>query len=194
MATTKGELILKRFNLLLFFLCFSLLLSGCSGGSDNANKTRTLTVNLPRTYSNSANQSFALPAGKSCVIIAAGFDQSKTLVFQEYTFTHTALSFKITIPNNSDVAYLAFVTDISLDQPFTDLTTWSYLPRTNMITATALQDVGDGTKTNFLDSSITTVRFSELVTLKNKSTFTTDIKEIIKAYCAQLNIKLAEQL
>jgi hypothetical protein len=192
----KGELILKKLNLLWLFLCFSLLLGGCSSSNNSENsstpESRTITANLPSTYLNN-NETIALPSGKSCVIVTAGFDESQTLVFQNYTFTQTGSPVTINITDMSNVTYLSFVTEISLDDDFNDLTSWSYASRENIIMAPALRDLINGTKTNLFDSTITEIKFTDLKIIKN-TTFTKEIKKMINTYCSKFNIKLAQQL
>jgi hypothetical protein len=194
---------MKRLNLLLLFLSFSLLLGGCSDSSNpgdssiptaSSNQTRIITASLPNTYLTTTDQSVALPVEKSCVIITAGFDHSLKLLFQQYTFTKTGSPIKIEISDIKNATYLSFVTEISLDQTFTDPTTWSYVPRTNIIMASALRDLINGTKTCYFDSNITEVKFAKIITPKSKSSFTTDIKTMINYYCNQLNINLSQQL
>jgi hypothetical protein len=88
-------------------------------------------------------------------------------------------------------AYLSFVTEISLDTTFDDLSSWSYASRDNMIMAPALRTLINDTKTNLFESNITEVTFTDLKIIKDTK-FTKNITEMIKRYCSKSNIKLAQ--
>ncbi|MGD8400419.1 MAG: hypothetical protein PVH64_05705, partial [Bacillota bacterium] len=147
------------------------------------------------TYLNSDNKRKHLPSGKSCVIVTAGFDESKTLVFEDnYTFAQTGSNgstITINIEDMKGAAYLSFVTEISLDATFDDLSSWSYASRDNMIMAPALRTLINDTKTNLFESNITEVTFTDLKIIKDTK-FTKNITEMIKRYCSKSNIKLAQ--
>jgi hypothetical protein len=182
---------LQRLHLLLLFLCFSLLLGGCSdssnsGGSSTpaisstptvsstpvassnpeSSQTHTITVTLPSTYLYSINQSVALPAGKSCVITTTGYGQH-IRKFQQLTFATTGSSITINIPDLKGATSLTFMIQISLDSLFHDKATWDNASKVNLVAAGAFRDTGNGTKNYYFDSNITSVEFTILAKQNN---------------------------
>jgi hypothetical protein len=166
---------LKKFNLLLLVLVFSLLLGGCSGsgnseGSSNSgnfgdpgtsagSQARSIKVILPSTYYLDANnQSVSLPPNKSFVIITSGYKSHQLTLQNHYTFGTTGSEdIKINIPDLKGATRLKFQIQILLDSEFDDEETWKNAPKSNRVAGQPLRNLTNDWP--YFDSNITSIEF-----------------------------------
>jgi hypothetical protein len=155
---------LKKFNLLLLVLVFSLLLGGCSGSGDSGDQgtpagsqAHSIKAILPSAYSTSTNPSVTLPTGKSFVIITNGYNQRHQQTIQQHlTFGKTGSEdIKINIPDLKGAIRLIFQIQISLDSQFDNKETWDKASKTNLVAGFPTHDGND----RYFDSNITSIEF-----------------------------------